>query len=54
MNKFKLNDYEILLSPVSEKLEPQDLVKWIIEDKLPVRMQLQLHKIIWDKDKRGV
>jgi len=54
MNKFKLNDYEILLSPVSEKLEPQDLAKWIIEDKLPVRMQLQLHKIIWDKDKREV
>ncbi len=52
--KYKLNDYEILFSPVSGKLEPQDLAKWIIEDKLPVRMQLQLHKIIWDKDKRGV
>ena len=54
MIKYKLNDYEILLSPVSEKLEPQDLAKWITEDKLHVRMQLQLHKIIWDKDKRGV
>ena len=52
--KYKLNDYEILFSPVSEKLEPQDLAQWIIEDKLPVRMQLQLHKIIWDKNKRGV
>ena len=52
--KYKLNDFEILFSPVSEKLEPQDLAKWIIKDKLPVRMQLQLHKIIWDKDKRGV
>ena len=52
--KYNLKDYEILFSPVSEKLEPQDLAKWIIDDKLPVRMQLQLHKIIWDKDKRGV
>lgn len=54
MFKYKLNDYEILLSPVSEKLEPQNLAKWITEDKLSVRMQLQLHKIIWDKNRRGV
>lgn len=52
--KNKLKGYEILLSPVSEKLKPHDLAKWIIDDKLPVRLQLQLHKIIWDKDKRGV
>ncbi|MDA3814077.1 MAG: 7-carboxy-7-deazaguanine synthase QueE, partial [Candidatus Cloacimonetes bacterium] len=37
-----------------DKLDPQDLAKWIIDDKLPVRMQLQLHKIIWDINKRGV
>jgi 7-carboxy-7-deazaguanine synthase len=52
--KYKLNEYEILFSPVSDKLDPEDLAKWIIEDKLPVRMQLQLHNIIWDKNKRGV
>ena len=52
--KYNLKDYEILFSTVSDKLEPQDLAKWITEDKLPVRMQLQLHKIIWDKDKRGI
>ena len=52
--KYNLIDYEILFSPVSDKLNPQDLAKWIIEDKLTVRMQLQLHKIIWDKDRRGV
>lgn len=52
--KYNLKDYEILFSPVSDKLNPQDLAKWIIEDKLPVRMQLQLHKIIWNNDKRGV
>ena len=54
MINYKLNDYEILFSPVSDKLKPQDLAKWINEDKLPVRMQLQLHKIIWDKDERGI
>ncbi len=52
--KYQLDNYEILFSPVSDKLDPQNLVKWIIEDKLSIRMQLQLHKIIWEKDKRGV
>ncbi len=52
--KYQLNEYEILFSPVADKLNSQDLAKWITEDRLSVRMQLQLHKIIWDKDKRGV
>ena len=52
--KYNLIDYEILFSPVLEKLDPQKLVKWITEDKLPFRMQLQLHKLIWGKEKRGV
>jgi len=52
--KYKLEDYKILFSPVTEKLDPQELVKWIIDDKLDVRMQMQLHKIIWDKEQRGV
>lgn len=52
--KYNLIDYEILFSPVLEKLEPQKLAKWITEDKLLVRMQLQLHKLIWGKDTKGV
>ena len=52
--KYNLIDYEILFSPVLEKLESQKLAKWIIEDKLPVRMQLQLHKLIWGKGEKGV
>ncbi len=52
--KYNLIDYEILFSPVLEKLELQKLAKWITEDKLKVRMQLQLHKLIWGKEKRGV
>ena len=54
IKKYDLQKYIILFSPVLEKLEPQKLAKWITEDKLPVRMQLQLHKLIWGKEKRGV
>lgn len=39
---------EVLLSPVHGDLKPADLADWIIEDNLPVRMQLQLHKYLWD------
>jgi 7-carboxy-7-deazaguanine synthase len=52
--KYNLINYEILFSPILDKLEPQELAKWITEDKLPVRMQLQLHKLIWGKDRKGV
>ena len=40
-------EYQILFSPVRESLEPALLAKWILHDKLPVRLQLQLHKYIW-------
>jgi len=38
---------EILLSPSFGQLEPQTLAAWILEDKLQVRFQMQLHKILW-------
>jgi len=38
---------DVLLSPVHGKLEPRDLAEWILADRLPVRMQIQLHKILW-------
>lgn len=44
----------LLFSPVWGGVEPKDLVDWILEDKLPVRFQLQLHKVIWPADERGV
>jgi 7-carboxy-7-deazaguanine synthase len=44
----------ILLSPVFGALEPAALAAWILEDRLPVRMQLQMHKRIWDPTARGV
>lgn len=37
----------VLLSPVAQGLQPGSLADWILRDKLPVRMQLQLHKVMW-------
>lgn len=44
----------VLLSPVLETLEPRELAAWMIEDRLPARMQVQLHRVIWGPDARGV
>ena len=44
----------ILFSPVPGKLTPAELSSWILADRLPVRLQLQLHKIIWPEIERGV
>jgi 7-carboxy-7-deazaguanine synthase len=42
----------VLFSPVHDELAPRTLAEWILNDRLPVRFQLQLHKILWD-DARG-
>ena len=44
----------VLFSPVHDVLPAKDLAAWILEDKLPVRLQLQAHKYIWGADVRGV
>lgn len=44
----------VLFSVVFDKLEPATLVNWILEDKLKVRYQLQMHKIIWHPETKGV
>jgi 7-carboxy-7-deazaguanine synthase len=38
---------DILFSPVYGKLAPRELAEWILADRLPVRMQIQLHKVLW-------
>jgi len=49
----KLNEHglaarcEVLFSPVFDKLEPRLLADWILADHLPVRMQVQMHKLLW-------
>ena len=37
----------VLLSPVQGELPPAQLAEWVLADRLPVRMQVQLHKILW-------
>jgi 7-carboxy-7-deazaguanine synthase len=44
----------ILLSSCWGKLNPKDLSAWILEDALPVRMQIQMHKVIWGAEASGV
>lgn len=44
---------EVLFSPVFEQLQPRQLAEWILEERVPVRFQLQLHKLLWG-DKPGV
>ena len=44
----------ILVSCVFNKVEPKQVVEWILEDKLQVRFQLQLHKYIWNPELKGV
>jgi len=55
MDKYKLNDKcEILFSVVFGELEPLTLINWVLEDRLKVRFQLQMHKFIWDPQAKGV
>jgi 7-carboxy-7-deazaguanine synthase len=44
----------VLFSTVFGQLDPRELARWIVEDRLPVRLQLQQHKYIWDPKARGV
>jgi 7-carboxy-7-deazaguanine synthase len=44
----------VLFSPVFGKVEAEDIVAWILEDRLPVRFQIQMHKVIWDPKATGV
>ena len=45
---------EVLFSPAWGSVVPAELATWIVDDRLPVRFQLQLHKVVWDPDARGV
>jgi 7-carboxy-7-deazaguanine synthase len=44
----------LLASTVFGKLATKELVGWVLEDKLPVRVQLQMHKYVWAPDTQGV
>ena len=44
----------VLFSPVFGKIAPSDIVAWMLQDRLPARFQLQMHKFIWEPKARGV
>ncbi len=44
----------VLFSPIFGRIEPRQIVEWILADRLPVRFQLQMHKFIWEPRARGV
>ncbi len=44
----------VLLSPVHGRVDPRDLARWILESGLDARLNLQLHKIVWGAEARGV
>ncbi len=53
LQKYQLNTLcSVLFSPAFGSMEPRQLAEWIIEDHLPVRFQMQLHKILWG-DEQG-
>jgi 7-carboxy-7-deazaguanine synthase len=50
----KMDVVPVHFSPVEAELPPRTLASWILEDRLPVRLQLQLHKVLWGASTRGV
>ncbi len=55
--RFKCDEYQlyqrvddVLFSPCHQQLQPRELAEWILADRLPVRMQVQLHKYLWNNE----
>ena len=54
LSKLSQKGNPVLFSPSHEDLPAVNLARWILDDGLPVRLQLQIHKYIWGSDARGV
>ncbi len=56
VERYKLSDRcrAVLFSPIFGRIDPREIVEWILADNLPVRFQLQMHKFIWTPTQRGV
>jgi 7-carboxy-7-deazaguanine synthase len=55
IHKFRLvNRSSILLSPAYGILAPKDIAKWMLQDRIKARLNLQIHKYMFDPAKRGV
>jgi 7-carboxy-7-deazaguanine synthase len=46
--------HAVLFSPIFGRIDPRQIVEWILADKLNVRFQLQMHKFIWSPTQNGV
>ena len=46
--------HAVLFSPIFGRIDPKQIVEWLLEDRLKVRFQLQTHKFIWSPTQRGV
>ncbi len=54
IHQLKERGCQLLISPVFGKLDPQLVVQWILSSELPLRLNLQTHKYIWEPATRGV
>jgi 7-carboxy-7-deazaguanine synthase len=45
---------QVIISPIFDKITNRDIADWILDNHLPVRMQIQMHKVIWEPGTRGV
>lgn len=52
IEKYDLQTYKLLFSPVFQKLDAHILAEWILETKLPIRLNIQLHKLLWGNKRR--
>jgi 7-carboxy-7-deazaguanine synthase len=51
VSEHRLHDAcDVLFSPSHAQVSPRELADWIVEEKLPVRFQLQMHKILWGEE----
>jgi len=56
IEEFHLSDRcgTVLFSPIFGRIDPRAIVEWMLEDRLRVRFQLQMHKFIWSPETKGV
>ena len=56
VERYNLPDrcHAVLFSPIFGRIDPREIVEWILADNLRVRFQLQMHKFIWTPAQRGV
>ena len=55
IRRFRIAEHAtILFAPVFGEIEPRTLVEWMLADRVPARLNLQLHKVIWDPNQQGV